>query len=72
MAYQLRWGGNDRGLSLGNGRSIDERAVAQEIVIFDPKGAGLGDVLQVVSEGAPVIVNATVPDSPPCEVRLSV
>jgi hypothetical protein len=53
----------------GNGRSGSKTAigvvVAQVTVTLVPKEAGFGEAVQVVSEGAPLIVKLTVPVNPP-------
>ena len=37
----------------------------QVTATFVPSDAGFGEAVQVVSEGAPLIVKLTVPDNPP-------
>lgn len=47
------------------GTSAEGAVVATLTVTLVPAEAGLGETLQVASEGAPVQVKDTVPDNPP-------
>jgi len=47
------------------GASAEGAVVVTVTVTFEPGLAGLGETVQVASEGAPVQVKDTVPDIPP-------